>query len=337
MLVSVLINNYNYGRFLKPCIDSVLAQTYPNVEIIVVDDGSTDDSLAVARTFVNRIEVIAQANSGQGSAYNIGFAHAKGEVVLFLDSDDLLAPDVIARSVACFADFEVAKVQWRLQLIDDRGFEIDGLFPDTLHSGDVRAIVLKFGNYASPPGSGNAYRKSALKLFFPMKPEVWRIGADTLPALVAPFSGKVVTLAGVGGFYRIHDKPDLGTAFVLNNSPAIPSKAVALGAMTREAVRAILTEAGKMNGPYSFEMPAQVKLRLVSLKVASEEHPISSDSVYLCLRDGYRSIIRWPGFSLKKRLFYLAWLTAVGLSPSWLAKKMILAGMKHARCSKVSQ
>lgn len=336
MLVSVLINNYNYSRFLKACIDSVLVQSYPNIEIIVVDDGSTDDSLTVAQNFTGRIKLIAQENTGQGGAYNAGFAIEKGEVVIFLDSDDLLSSDIIARVVECFEDLSVAKAQWRLQLIDDRGAEVDGLFPDTLHSGDVKSIIRKFGNYASPPGSGNAYRKSALQLFFPMQPEVWRIGADTLPALVAPFSGRVVTLDGVGGYYRIHDKPDQGTAFVLNNSPAIPSKAVALAEFTREAVRMVLTEAGKISAPYALEMPAQVKLRLISLKVAQDEHPIPDDGVYLCLRDGYRSIIRWPGFSLKKRLLYLVWLTAVGLSPRCLAKKLILAGMKQARSSKVS-
>lgn len=331
MLVSVLINNYNYGRFLSACIQSALCQDYPEIEIIVVDDGSTDNSVEAAKSFGPRIVLIEQQNSGQGGAYSTAFSRAKGEIVMFLDSDDLLGSHVVRQVVQSFRDPLVAKVQWRLQLIDEQGLPREGLFPDTLHSGDVRSIIRRFGNYASPPGSGNAYRKSALESFFPLEPDVWRIGADTLPVLCAPFSGKVVSLKEPGGSYRIHDKHNQGNVFVLNNSPAIPSKAVGLGQHSRDAVHKILVAAGLLLLPYKFEVPAQVKVRLISLRVAPEDHPLPSDSVIACLGDGYRSIIRWPGFTLKKRLLYLVWLTAVAFAPCSLAKKIILAGMQQSR------
>lgn len=336
MFVSVLINNFNYGRFLGACIESALTQTYPDIEVIVVDDGSTDDSVLIAKSFADRVVLIEQANTGQGGAYNAGFARAKGDIIIFLDADDLLGKDVVRQVVVSFRDATVAKVQWRLQLINDSGAKIDGLFPDTLHSGDIKPIIRRFGNYASPPGSGNAYRKSALAPFFPMQQDVWRIGADTLPVLVTPFSGKVVSLDEPGGFYRIHDKPNHGSAFVLNNSPAIPSKAVSLDVESREAVHKALAEAGLISSAYELEMPAQVKTRLISLKVAPEDHPLPYDSVFACLRDGYRSVIFWPGFTVKKRLLYLAWISVVGFAPMWLSKKIILAGMRRARSSRKS-
>lgn len=101
-LVSIVIANYNYARFLPEAIESALAQTYPAVEVIVIDDGSTDDSLAVAGRY--DITVLAQENQGVCAARNNAAAVARGKYILFLDADDLLFPDTIARLVARLAD-----------------------------------------------------------------------------------------------------------------------------------------------------------------------------------------------------------------------------------------
>lgn len=329
MLVSVLINNFNYERFLAECIQSAISQSYPDVEIILVDDGSTDQSVKIGQSFGDQIRVISQPNGGQGSAYNTGFKEARGEIIIFLDSDDLLLPTVVKEIVEIFKDPEIAKVQWRLALIDDRSNQIGGLFPETLHDGDVRPIIKKFGNYASPPGSGNAYRRSALVDFFPMTDHDWKIGADTLPALVAPFSGKAHNLKSYGGFYRIHDKPQSMNTFVMNNSPSIPSKAVDLAMKTRNLVFKALSNAKLVSQPFQYAMPAQIKLRLISLRVAPQDHPIPKDSRIQCLKDGFSSILRWPGFSLKKRFLYITWMLAVALLPAALAKQAIIAGMNR--------
>lgn len=90
-LISVVIANYNYGRYLAETIDSVLAQTYPQIEIIFIDDGSTDDSLEIAQRYP--ITVLSQKNQGVSTARNNAAQYAHGEYILFLDSDDLLYPD----------------------------------------------------------------------------------------------------------------------------------------------------------------------------------------------------------------------------------------------------
>lgn len=90
-LISVVIANYNYGRYLAETIESVLAQTYPQIEIIFIDDGSTDDSLDIAQRYP--ITVLAQQNQGVSAARNNAAQYARGEYILFLDSDDLLYPD----------------------------------------------------------------------------------------------------------------------------------------------------------------------------------------------------------------------------------------------------
>ncbi|MBN1874039.1 MAG: glycosyltransferase family 2 protein, partial [Anaerolineae bacterium] len=101
-LVSILINNYNYAEFLSAAIDSGLAQTYPNVEVVVVDDGSTDNSREVIAGYKNRIIAVLKENGGQASAFNAGVAASRGDIVCFLDSDDIFLPEKITEIVTAF-------------------------------------------------------------------------------------------------------------------------------------------------------------------------------------------------------------------------------------------
>src|SRR6476661_4776701 len=92
-LVSILIPNFNHAPYLGDAIGSVLAQSYDNVEVIVIDDGSTDASRAVAARFGNRIRYIWQENRGLSAARNRGIRAATGEYIGLLDADDLYEPD----------------------------------------------------------------------------------------------------------------------------------------------------------------------------------------------------------------------------------------------------
>ena len=113
--VSVLIPAYNAERYLAEALDSVLAQTWPNVEVIVVDDGSRDATLEVALRYERReVQVIAQANAGASASRNAAFAASRGDLVKFLDADDLLSPEHIALQVECLARHPgcVAMSEW---------------------------------------------------------------------------------------------------------------------------------------------------------------------------------------------------------------------------------
>jgi glycosyltransferase involved in cell wall biosynthesis len=95
-LVSVIIPLYNAEKYIADCIKSVLNQSWPNVEVIIVDDGSIDNSLSIAKTFAaNNIKVISQQNNGASAARNNGLAEAKGDYIQFLDADDLLSENKI--------------------------------------------------------------------------------------------------------------------------------------------------------------------------------------------------------------------------------------------------
>lgn len=98
--VSVIIPNYNYGRFLGEAIESVWAQTYPCAEIIVVDDDSTDESLEILARYEERgVKIIKQKNGGVGAARNAGARASSGDLLAFLDADDRWLPEKIAKQV----------------------------------------------------------------------------------------------------------------------------------------------------------------------------------------------------------------------------------------------
>ena len=102
--VSVIIPTYNYGRFIGEAIESVLAQTCPIAEIIVVDDGSTDGTEDVVRRFGDKIRYIKQPNAGVCAARNKGIEISSGELIGFLDADDSWLPEKVEKQVAKFAE-----------------------------------------------------------------------------------------------------------------------------------------------------------------------------------------------------------------------------------------
>jgi glycosyltransferase involved in cell wall biosynthesis len=102
-LVSVVIPCYNQGRYLHEAVQSVLSQTYPDIEIVVVDDGSDDATASIARGFGARIRLLQQPHRGASAARNLGLSACAGEHVQFLDADDKIEPDKILRQAEFLA------------------------------------------------------------------------------------------------------------------------------------------------------------------------------------------------------------------------------------------
>ena len=131
-LVSAIIPNYNYASYLKEAIDSVLGQTYPFVEAIVVDDGSTDGSRELIESYGTRIRAVFQRNGGVSAARNAGVASSRGEYIAFLDADDVWLPQKVERQVERFTnDRSIGLVHVGVEEIDGDGrnlaFQTDGL------------------------------------------------------------------------------------------------------------------------------------------------------------------------------------------------------------------
>ena len=114
--VSVILPVYNVSEYLRQCMDSIIAQTLKDIEIICVDDGSTDDSLSILKEYADRderVKVIQQANAGAGAARNKGLEVATGEYLSFLDSDDFFEPDMLEKAWKKASDTDAQIVVFR--------------------------------------------------------------------------------------------------------------------------------------------------------------------------------------------------------------------------------
>jgi glycosyltransferase involved in cell wall biosynthesis len=205
---SVVVTNYNYGRFLRDAVDSALAQTWPKTEVVVVDDGSTDDSRSVIDGYGDRVTAVFKGNGGQASAFNAGASAAVGDVVVFLDADDVLHEDAVETAMEAFTD-GVVKVHWPLQRVNADGARLGGLVPSApLPAGDLSAAVLAGGptSSLSAPTSGNAWRRAFLERVLPVPEGVdyYRACADEYLYTLAPMFGTVAAIERPLGCYRLH-------------------------------------------------------------------------------------------------------------------------------------
>lgn len=196
-VVSILINNYNYGRFLKRAVDSALEQTYSPVEVVVVDDGSTDSSRKIIAQYGSQIISVLKENGGQASAFNAGFAASCGEIICFLDADDFYLEEKVSQIVKIYHTYpDIGWCFHTLQLIDLHTNTLLGKSREK-HSrqcdfrGNARRGKIKF--YA-PATTGLTMKRSLLEQILPMvESEGTRICADRFVATAA--------LAIASGFY----------------------------------------------------------------------------------------------------------------------------------------
>jgi hypothetical protein len=174
-LVTIILNNYNYEEFLGASIESALAQTYTNCEIVVVDDGSTDGSREIIHRFAGRIVPVFKSNGGQASTFNAGFAHARGDIICFLDSDDLFLSNKVEQVVRAL---EVPPREWCFHHLQWTDKDLDPIEmpvnPYKSGDRDLRSDVLGF---TPPATSGLAFTRRLLEQILPM-PEAIRITSD---------------------------------------------------------------------------------------------------------------------------------------------------------------
>ena len=213
---SIVIDNYNYARFLGAAIDGALAQTLEGTEVVVVDDGSTDGSQEIIAGYGGRVRSVIKENGGQTSAFNAGLSVASGSVVCFLDSDDLLAPRAMEAAVDAIHTRRAVKAHWPLRTIEADGTPIDELLPrGQLADGDLRDEVLAHGpeSYPTPPTSGNAWSREFFDEVMPLpeivvRHKVGSASADAYLSDVAPLFGPVARIDDELGYYRLHGDND---------------------------------------------------------------------------------------------------------------------------------
>jgi glycosyltransferase involved in cell wall biosynthesis len=214
-LVSILINNHNYGRFLDAAIRSALDQSYEQIEVIVVDDGSTDDSRAILERYGRSIAAILTPHLGQGSAYNEGFAASRGELICFLDSDDVYAPNKVDEIVKVFEQFPQAGwLRHKLELVDGGLRPIGVRIP---HYRGSRLELVKKGMALEHRirfviSSGMVLRRRTAAMVLPIPESVlsdWQLGADSYVGFWSTAIAPCYSLDRVLTLYRRQDSQRL--------------------------------------------------------------------------------------------------------------------------------
>ncbi len=318
--LSVVIPNYNYGRFVGAAVESALAVDWPDVEVIVVDDGSTDDSLSVLAAFGSRITVVAQENAGPRVACNRGFAASRGDVVIFLDSDDVLDPSV-AREVAEVWRPGISKVQVQMQRIDREGRAAGRVFPKFRAAPtpeQIRHWMTTTAAYPTPPGSGNVYAREFLERLFPLDD---RCGdaTDSACLAAAPYLGDVVTIPRPLVHYRVHG----GNRSGLLQDPVRFRSQIERAYRRQRFAREIsgADAAGALEplrrGRHLLQM------RVAERRVCTGAPPLPSDSTLRMLRDSLASLSAPGPESVCHRVAVTAWCLMTLLAPLPVARRLV--------------
>lgn len=322
--VSIVVDNYNYARFLPHAIDSALAQTWPDTEVIVVDDGSTDGSRAVIAAYGERVKPVLKENGGQASAFNAGFAASAGELVMFLDADDAL-DESAAEAVAGAWRPGVAKVQFPLRAVDAEGRELGLRFPGRpLPSGDLARWVLDAGDFPSPPTSGNAFHRDVLERLMPIPEEEWALLTDAYLLLLAPLLGEVVSLDRILGSFRLHG----GNNWAMKSVTGDRLREYLRYDERRERLmRSVETRFGlAVPRPWVERRPDHMQARLASLRLDPASHPYAGDRRIALALKGLSALRRNPFLGYRKRLLFAAWFVLTAGAPPRLARRLIELG-----------
>jgi len=300
--MTVVIVNYNYEKFLAAAIDSALNQSYAPLEVIVVDDGSSDGSRQIIAGYADKIRSVFQNNAGQGAAYNAGWLAARGEFVLFLDSDDVLVRDAISKIVLAFQDNDAVKVQFYLGQTDRNLQPLGLLLPSyDFCAMAAREQIANYGYYVSPPASGNAFRKAFLDEIMPIRDaEIYRRAADGYTTGLAGLAGSVVSISEVLGYYRLHGDNGGGES-------GIKSLEQLHHMFMRDIKREDSEHAFGNHFDFHFSAdrsrycPGHTKLRLLSRRIQPDAHPIKTDKVFSLVLCGLVSAIKFPHLKFAKR------------------------------------
>lgn len=321
--LSVVIPNFNYAGYIADAIDTALDLDWPDVEVIVVDDGSTDHSRGVIEAYGSRITAIFKENTGQYGALNIGFAHSHGNVVIFLDSDDYLDPSIV-REIAAVWRPGVSKVQFQMRVVDAAGRAVGNVLPQYRGAPtpqEIREWVRTTSAYPTPPGSGNAYARDYLQQIFPLDDSCGRAG-DSCCIAAAPYLGDVITVPKPLVAYRVHGRND-GAQTELD-----PLR------FGREVIRAARLFAYSQNiaRGVGIDVPDNALFRSLSLlgyRVASrrlvpEKHPFPLDSRVRIVADLLRGLMYPQGVSPRAKIALCLWMLAVLFLPAAIARQAVL-------------
>lgn len=312
IVASIVINNHNYGRFLGDAIVSALAQTYPHVEVIVLDDGSADDSRKVIEGYGERVRAIFKSNGGQASALNAGFAVCSGDVVLFLDSDDVLFPAAVETVVREWRN-GLALVFFPLEKVDADG-RGRGQLTGGITVADPALRPFSFGS----PMSGNAFCRKLLEKVMPIPEDPWRLGADRYLISASSVLGGVKLTPIPLAKYRLHGKSASATEPSLTEARReIRSSFI----FHREMERLL----GDKIPPLEVWLAADTRqwlYRIRSLRESRAEHPLPADTLPRLAWHAIGAAWRRPEWNSRRSIAYTILILGYALLPGRLVRAL---------------
>ncbi|QSV44939.1 glycosyltransferase [Geobacter benzoatilyticus] len=213
--VTVIVTNYNYGKYVADCLRSIARQTYSNFKCIVVDDCSTDDSPGIIQAFISSGEAAGrftfvrhETNRGQMGGFVTGLHHAEGSFVVYVDADDLLLEDFIEAHLYAHARFEpVAYTSSNQYQIDEYGEIVSGIHSDHKAKGRFKYVTSRpiyHPYWVWATTSSMMFRRSVLDLIVPGNTDTYRICADNYICHFANLVGGSLLIPTVHGCYRRH-------------------------------------------------------------------------------------------------------------------------------------
>jgi glycosyltransferase involved in cell wall biosynthesis len=321
--VALVVLSYNYGRFVAQAIESALEQTRPYEQIIVVDDGSTDNSRAVLERYRSRVELIFKNNGGQLSAALHALDAIRCEYVHYLDSDDFLVPNA-RETIAHELETRPAKLQFRLRCVGANG-PLDSIVPayppEYDNAAQLRDAHL-LGMSICPPTSGNVFRVDDL-LALPREALDQRDYIDGTPNMAMLYRGTVRTVSTVIANYRIH-----GANNGLAHAPTIAVFEQEL-ARLRRRWRELSRIFPAIGIPTSGSTLLELEARNLSAALAGEAH--------LSLAIAYAKRLAQSGTPIRHKLILAPWMLGLALAPRRLKAPMIRARRSAMHRSKLTR
>lgn len=328
MKASIVVVNYNYAQFLPQAIESALAQTYRDTEVIVIDDGSSDDSAEVIRSYGNLVVPVFKNNGGQSACYSRGLAIATGDLVLYLDADDYLHSQCISEVVDKWKAGCV-KAHFYLDVVDERGIRMGAVVPSGRLGGGAAPLKMMrlFGAYCSPPGSGNIYSRDFLAKILPAENdsefrrfEEVHFGGDSVTILAAPYFGTIEAIPRILGCYRRHKDASGGVTATFQVESSLET-------LTKEHQKDFVRDrawryaAGQTERP-KLSDPSGLKRRLCYLRLSGRGLDPGDDRLNLFAK-GFLSSICWDGYSWAQKIAISGWFLGTAILPLKIAEMLI--------------
>jgi glycosyltransferase involved in cell wall biosynthesis len=320
--LSVIIANHNYADFVGSAIESALAIDWPDKEVIVVDDASTDRSRQVIDGFSRKVAAFFRPKTNQLGCHMFGFRQSTGDVIIFLDADDLLEPEVM-QEVARVWRPVVSKVQFRMNVINSAGIQLGTAipqFPRMENPERLRRTFLRTMAYTTPPGSGNAYSRNFVREAFGFSPSIPQ--SDAVLLTLAPILGDVLTIRKPLARYRSHDAsysamPSLDASKLRERLHQDVEKARLFANVGRQLRLPVSRD------PLRYSLN-HLQYRLASYLVEPSAHSFPDDTMSGLVYRLVSSASTSSQMPLRDRAILIAWTITCVLMPPGLRKNIVL-------------